>query len=397
MSDHADRTSVTDARSIATVSRRPPSTTIGERFAARRTKGFDYLRLAMSLIVIFWHSNGIVGPQYGNSSPALWLFARIAVPLFFALSGFLVASSLDRINNVGEFLVARSLRIMPALTIVVVGAAIIIGPLFTTLELHRYLSSPKFAAYFVNLFGGFRVDLPGVFTSLPATGEVNRSLWTIPLEVECYVALAVFYIVGGLRRTPLLFAMLGVLTIVFAWVYRDYSYIDEPSVPGRFVMLYFLAGTIVYRLRHRLLGGPLVGWGLLALSYVMLNSVATTFLSPLVIAYAAAALGCTAPRHIPVVMHGDYSYGLYLYGMPVQQVIVALFGTMPIWIHFPLSVAASGVLAALSWHLVEKRAMALKPRFRRHKADDARQTKQSVVSKVDSDLMPNEPSCELGA
>lgn len=345
---------------------RRPNVSIGARFAAGATSGFDYLRLSLSLIVIFWHSNGIVGGAYGGGerSPGLQLFARIAVPLFFTLSGFLVSSSLERLNDVPRFLVNRFLRVLPALTCVVVLSALVLGPIFTTLSLRDYLTSAGFARYFLNLLGSAQYYLPGVFAAHEPS-EVNRSLWTIPLELQCYLLLGGVYLAGGFRRTGFLVAALVVLTAVCAWVYRDYSYAAAPTVPGRLVMLYFLAGTIVYRLRDRLPGGPTIAAATLVVAWAMLADIRTTFASPLVLAYAMAAIGCTAPRKLPIVFDGDYSYGLYLYGMPVQQTLMALFGPMPLWVHFPLSVVATGACAAVSWHWIERPALALKSRFHR--------------------------------
>lgn len=338
-----------------------PGATIGARFAAGATSGFDYLRLALSLIVIFWHSSGIVAAGHGERNAALQLFARIAVPMFFALSGFLVSASLDRGGDVARFLTNRLLRVLPALAVVVVLSALVVGPLFTSLPLRDYFTAPGFAAYFLNLVGSFHVGLPGVFAAHPPA-EVNRSLWTIPVEVQCYLALAALFVAGGFRRTAVLVAGLIVATALCAWVYRDHSYLVSPSVAGRTIMLYFLAGTIVYRLRYRLPGGPLVATALLALGWLMLADEHLTLLSPLVLAWAAAAIGCTAPRRPKIVFDGDYSYGLYLYGMPVQQMLVAMVGAMPLWVHFPLSVAVAGGVAALSWRFVEKPALALKAR-----------------------------------
>ena len=53
---------------------------------------------------------------------------------------------------------------------------------------------------------------------------------------------------------------------------------------------------------------------------------------------------------------GDLSYGLYLYGFPVQQ---AVLWAMP-GITYPVltAVSATAVMALLSWHLVERPALA---------------------------------------
>ncbi len=58
----------------------------------------------------------------------------------------------------------------------------------------------------------------------------------------------------------------------------------------------------------------------------------------------------------------DVSYGLYLYAFPVQQVIVqAAGGSMPPLQLFAASLALTLVLATLSWFLVERPMLRLKP------------------------------------
>lgn len=58
----------------------------------------------------------------------------------------------------------------------------------------------------------------------------------------------------------------------------------------------------------------------------------------------------------------DYSYGVYVYAFPIQQVIVLL---MPGASHIEVTAAATVlvlVMAALSWHFLEKRALDSVPR-----------------------------------
>jgi peptidoglycan/LPS O-acetylase OafA/YrhL len=61
----------------------------------------------------------------------------------------------------------------------------------------------------------------------------------------------------------------------------------------------------------------------------------------------------------------DLSYGVYIYGMPTQQ-LLAILGL--VWLNplvfFVVSTIATLPLAALSWFLVEKRAMSLKRRIK---------------------------------
>ena len=59
----------------------------------------------------------------------------------------------------------------------------------------------------------------------------------------------------------------------------------------------------------------------------------------------------------------DLSYGVYLYGWPVQQVFYALFPTAGAALVLWPALAATVAIALLSWHLVEKPALVLKRRL----------------------------------
>ena len=60
---------------------------------------------------------------------------------------------------------------------------------------------------------------------------------------------------------------------------------------------------------------------------------------------------------------GDYSYGLYVYSFPLQQSLMErLPGLEPAGL-FALSLPLGLGVAALSWHWLERPALALKSRF----------------------------------
>jgi peptidoglycan/LPS O-acetylase OafA/YrhL len=85
---------------------------------------------------------------------------------------------------------------------------------------------------------------------------------------------------------------------------------------------------------------------------------------PIPLAYATIFLGVLNPRKVWPVSTGDYSYGLYLYAFPISQALIATVPAARVWYgDFILTTLATGVLAVLSWHLVEKRFLALKPRL----------------------------------
>jgi peptidoglycan/LPS O-acetylase OafA/YrhL len=54
---------------------------------------------------------------------------------------------------------------------------------------------------------------------------------------------------------------------------------------------------------------------------------------------------------------GDYSYGTYIYGYPAQFTVISSLPFVTPWQLTSLSVPIALALAALSWHLVEKRSL----------------------------------------
>lgn len=333
---------------------------IATRFAAGETSGFDYMRLSLSVLVMLWHTFAVVWGERGVTPEWYQLFMRMVLPLFFALSGFLVAFSLERIQHLPTFGLLRALRILPALGVEILLSALILGPILTTVALSTYFTHPEFFRYFLNTIGWIHYDLPGVFRDNPVSW-VNRSLWTVPFELECYALLAGLYLLGMYRRTWMLVVALVAFSAFCLWHYRDYSYADAPLVPGRLLIAYFLAGNIICKLRDRLPGGLLAASCALVLGWLMLTNVAATImLSPLVVAYASAAIGCLAPRKLPIIFTGDYSYGLYLYAFPVQQTVYSLMRSDSILENFLVSLAATSLFAAFSWHFIEKPILGLK-------------------------------------
>ena len=134
--------------------------------------------MALATSIVLAHSFQLIyGLADMDSGHAAWFLVLEQVPMFFALSGFLVTGSAMRLR-LRDFVLNRSLRIVPALAVDIVVAALLIGPLMSVVPFSEYVTSSEFYLYFFNIIGFPHYRLPGVFGDNPLRNIVNGSLWT---------------------------------------------------------------------------------------------------------------------------------------------------------------------------------------------------------------------------
>jgi peptidoglycan/LPS O-acetylase OafA/YrhL len=335
--------------------------TLAEAWAGERNN-FNLMRLVAAWLVVYGHAWAITATP--GQDLVLWLtqfkFAgSVAVDMFFVISGFLIAASLQR-NSIGSYLASRALRIAPGLAVCVALSAFVLGPMLSTAA--DYWHRPEVWRYFwtnASLTSN-TYFLPGVFEGLPRTA-VNGSLWTLPIEARLYLALMFAGLLGVL--TPRRYTPLWLLTLAcgYAWA-RWRAPLPEWLANYAWCVAFFISGTAlwIHRARVRLSRWWLLGLLLAAgitrggpwfhIPYYLLLCYGTLFLA-------------FVPR-LPMIRHNDLSYGLYLYGWPSQQLVeqfIAPGGTVSRNIAWATALAL--LMAAGSWFLVERPALRLKKRF----------------------------------
>lgn len=360
--------------------------TLAMRFDACRGvgPGFDHLRVGLSLAILFWHSFGLAyGLDWTRALP-VWPFKPLLaalLPMFFALSGVLVIGSAIRLGSLRTFVTFRILRILPALFTEVSLSALIFGPLLTVAPLAVYFRSREFFEYFGSFVGRVRYVLPGLFLSNPTPRVVNGALWTVGPEILCYLILSLLILTRAYRdrRTML------VLAVLFALVCMAFDPFDSAPVreilPTRALILAFLAGNLIYLYRDRLpfsgaVAAATFAAALLAIAGAQSVPLLHGLIYPAVVglAYVTAIIGFTKLPRLPFFNRGDYSYGIYIYGYPIQQSIIHFlpqYRTGPIV--FALALPLTLLCAVLSWHLIEKPVLGLRKRLlpAERGADDA--------------------------
>lgn len=320
--------------------------------------GFDAIRVYLSMTIMALHSLTLAkgADQYINSPPWIHSLAMSLLPAFFGLGGFLVTGSGLRLKKVGRFAWHRFLRIFPALAVEVFLSAIFLGAIFTTLNLSDYFSSTEFFLYFKNILGIIQFNLPGVFFDNPFPRTVNGNLWTLRPDYYGYLILICLMLFGVFNRKQI-YSHLLVASFILSIGLDFFTKIGLPNyTPKDSTLVFsFLFGSLLY------LKIDTIPWRLDILlfsliSYTILERQAGfSYLSSAFIVYAIIYFGMIKIPMPKFLKKGDYSYGIYLYGFPIQQALVASFLWTREWfILFPISLVLALTLAIVSWHFIEK-------------------------------------------
>ena len=340
-----------------------------DHFVGGRENNFNLLRFAAALLVLFSHSFAL-STGNPNSEPLRDLIdmtpGSIAVDIFFVTSGFLVTGSLLSRGRVGRFLLDRVLRIYPALIVAVILTTVAVSLFFTSWSTARFASSLWTWEYVLRnatLLFGVSYLLPGAFENVPLATAVNGSLWTLPYEVRMYGLLALLW--GALHGFGALakkyFGRAVILVAALAFMGHLALRGTEWNIAVGLLYMFFVGGAMRV-LQHRL---PMswAGFWICLVALVTLVWVPSLF----VVVYAVAVpyvvmffayVPAGGIRQFNRV--GDYSYGMYIYSFPVQQATMAVLPGIGQVSLLLISMGITFALAAVSWHLIEKRALALK-------------------------------------
>ena len=331
--------------------------------------GFDFWRFLLATLIIFLHTFFVcygrlaeisLNVSTGAIARPIWL---AVLPVFFGLSGFLVAGSALRTNSIAVFLTFRVLRLVPALAVETTLAALILGPLVTTVSLSEYFTHTQFFAYFGNIVGRVRFQLPGVFENSPEPGIVNLNLWTLHAELECYASMAIAIILGLLRRRMIALSLWILATVCMA-IWNAFDGTFEPNkflYPTSVFTYSFCTGVVAFLWRDKILIHRGL-FGMATAAYCLLVFFPqTVFVAIPLLMYVMIYVGLSPQLNFRMISRGDYSYGMYLYSFVVQQSLSIIFPqTRHWWIIFPMSLAITIAISMASWHYIEKPALGLK-------------------------------------
>lgn len=154
-----------------------------------------FVRFIAAFFVIYAHSFPLsVGYSeldlFMTVSECTMSFGSFAVHIFHLQWAF-GCQELGKGWRLGTVCKKRIIRVFPALWLVVLMTIFVIGPLFTTLSVKEYFLNTQTWKYLGSCLLLPEQGLPGLFENNIYPGVINGSLWTLRIEIVCYVFLMV--------------------------------------------------------------------------------------------------------------------------------------------------------------------------------------------------------------
>ncbi len=323
------------------------------------------MRLYAAIQVLFVHGQAHLGWPL-PSWMGVFQFLP-GVPIFFSISGFLIGLSWLRLShNWKLYAWNRAFRIFPALWFCLLVSIILLwiggkkGFLLSSQGVLWIMAQSTVVQFFnpeaLRDFG---------------VGVVNGSLWTIPVELQFYIAFPLLLILGACRKgfvSPWFFLILFGALSYFVWLAMPGFSASNPFL-GKLAkvsllphLYQFLLGFSSVPLFARFGQKRSIGLLLSASSVLIVMSIlfgdAWTWSRPLLWSSLPIGIGLIPNSFLRIP---DLSYGLYLFHMPVMNFLIVL-GFSGLSTLLPCLVAVV-LLALVSWYCVEKPALSLKKSF----------------------------------
>ena len=319
--------------------------TLGERLKGR-DNALNALRLAFAVLVIVSHSFALLElpePTYASVPLGGW-----AVAGFFAISGYLIPRA--RIHtDLRTFLTRRARRIYPAFWICCAVIAGVASPVAAHLTGASY--QPRAALTYV--LGNATTYLAqtniGAEThrAPPHLNMWNGPAWTLVFELTCYLIAGAVLSLTSARRHQTAVALTAYVIATTAAITSG----NQHGL-GWFVAL-FAAGWVVATRAEQVRPTPATTG--LALFLALAAAAIHPTLAAVPLAYAVLGAGALLP--VRQFRTNDISYGTYLYGWPIQQLLIVL-GVDALAVFLPVAVTLAMLAGTASWFLLERHLLA---------------------------------------
>lgn len=334
----------------------------------QRVHFLDGLRGLAILLVIGYHyfsrfaenKSGLY--PYGSSYADVWLFQYgfYGVYLFFAISGFVIALSLERCDSYWEFAVKRFARLWPTMLLCAVISFCILSiwPAYWPQRWSNFLPSLTFVDGQV-----WNRLIPGLQSSW-----IDGAYWSLFVEVRFYFWAALLWFVSGRKRFQLAISAMSLVAVLLHAVLLDlgqlyWAELVSPVLIAKY-WPWFLVGIAALNLMRKRTRSALWLAGLAGLQVVLLlwsgmpktDAIAFCVVAALMLGVHGAPELRSLLESRWLVGVGVASYSLYLLheyaGLTVIAEIAKALGCVG-WSALPVMLAILALLVFLSRTIYE--------------------------------------------
>jgi len=350
-----------------------------------RINNLDFIRFILALSVLYCHcfvlyygTEDTVEPLWVVSNKQLSL-GTLSVNFFFTISGFLVLQSWNNSKGFGDYIRKRIIRIYPGFIVASLLCILVFAPLGTAdwympwgywKLYYQSLSVPKALLSVAELTQPW---VPWTLKYVPIPEAINGSLWTIRYEFYCYLVVPLFALIGIYKKRLLVIFLFLIAYVyqglqsyynIYLFGWQEFPIIGKPDFFPRF-LTYFIVGMCFYCYKDVIPRSKTflaISILMMVLSTVAFKGLALT--QPIFGSYILFYLAFTTSISFKNFSRkGDFSYGLYMYAWPVQQLIILYMEKyLNLSLLFILTFIITMIFAYLSWHYIEQPFLSFKKR-----------------------------------
>lgn len=273
---------------------------------ASRLHFLDGLRGIAILLVLLFHaySNNWIGvlpyhDQYDYIT--LFHFGRYGVQLFFIISGFVIAMTLEKCKSFWDFMYRRWLRLFPAMLVCSI-IILLSAPLFT--------ARPYGAPRLIDLLPGVTFIEPEFFRITFGYYQkiLEGSFWTLFVEMKFYILAGLLYFTMGAKK------MIAILVAMFfSSIVLEFA---SPHLPAE------IAGQL--NTIYKYLNYQHYGWfatGALFYQYHRYKNIKYWIMAVLLGLVAARCLGGLPSKSMTVASTIVFLFALSLISISLQKIL----------------------------------------------------------------------------
>ena len=291
--------------------------------------------------------------------------------MILVISGFLITQSFLRKGNLLSFLKRRLIRIFPALIFCIIVSTLSLSILSPLGFFHYLRESFTYVWHNILLYPWY--SLPDIFEDNPYPITVNGALWTLPVEVFMYFVIGILLqLKQEIKNENIgrnLYIAIALVTIIWKYIYiYIYGFSDKSFdiiiwgtnwSSAMDLIPYMFIGSLFEVAELKKYCNLQVSIILFILA-CCINVNYVELLTLIILPYFTMSFALSEkPYFSHCFKDGKFIYGMYLWGFPIQQLLINIIYVrnschLSPNIFFIMSIILTIGMSLISYYLFEK-------------------------------------------